>query len=163
MPPVPVHQNPGCEWIDSTYQPLGQIQTVGFAHSGSPVQAGQQGGRSRIHLHSSTGKITPQEYFCLPGHRALGQNHGGDGRLFHLGFGLGLLAIFVNLANRLELFLGHHRWHQSQRWLILVIEKGKQLVILSLGNRIELVVMALGASNGEAEPNRAGCSHPVDD
>ena len=43
------------------------------------------------------------------------------------------------------------------------MEEGVELVILALGDRVELVVVALGAADGQAEPDGARGVDAVDD
>ena len=47
--------------------------------------------------------------------------------------------------------------------LIHIVEEGEEPVILALGDRVVLVVVALGAADRQAEEDRAGGADPVDD
>jgi len=49
----------------------------------------------------------------------------------------------------LSLLLG--RWHFDER-LVVVVQEREELVILALGNRVELVIVALAAIDGQAQP-----------
>jgi hypothetical protein len=49
------------------------------------------------------------------------------------------------------------------RGLVLVVQEGEELVVLLLLDGIELVVVALRAADGEAEPDGAGRRHAVED
>jgi hypothetical protein len=49
------------------------------------------------------------------------------------------------------------------RGLVLVVQEGEAAVILLLLDGIELVIVALRAADGEAEPDGAGRGHAVED
>ena len=47
--------------------------------------------------------------------------------------------------------------------LIHVVEEGKELIVLTLRDGIVLVIVALGAADGQAEEDRSGGIDPIDD
>ena len=50
-----------------------------------------------------------------------------------------------------------------QRRLVLIVEEGEEAVVFLLLDGVELVVVALGAADGQAEPDVAGGGHAVED
>ena len=63
------------------------------------------------------------------------------------------------MASRLATCSGGAR---SRVRLVGIIEEGEQLVVLALGNRVVLVVVAARASDRQAQKDRAGRADPVD-
>ena len=75
----------------------------------------------------------------------------------HIGRDLALqLLEFLLIRREIELRIGH-----LDGGFVLAIEEGKQPIVFPLLERIELVIVALGATNSHTQPNRPCRGHPI--
>src|SRR6185503_842202 len=146
MAPNTIDGHPRGEWIGWVHEPSSQIQAVGPGAAGSERM--QYRGRAGLHRVAAPEEISANMDARVT--RLFFLNENGRG-------GFGLLLFLRGVTGR--------RSGRAGRFDVLfrsVIEKRIELVEFALGEGIVFVVMTLGASEREAQPDRRGRVHPVD-
>ena len=144
--PDAVDEDPRGQRILRGDEPAGQVE------AGRPVvefgQRRQDGRRPLGDFDALAGEVAAEHDVRLAGHGPLRQDQRLRPRRL--------------LPRRLRCGYGVGRV-EEEVGVVLVVEEGQQPVVVALRDRVELVVVALAAADGQAEPDAAGGVDAIDD